>query len=167
MSVVRIEGRDQGYIADVNSSRELKVSANVSNTVAVSGSVTVSSGSVSISSGTVDIGSGTVDVGSVADPVTTEVIESSAVNHNQVSVDNTTGGLQILASQSREAYTIKNLDATKTVFLGIGAGADASSGFPLKPGESYTSPPNTKSYHQVKGFVSSGSAIVAYVEHRQ
>src|SRR6185503_3960808 len=118
------EDREQGFVAQVKSTGELKVAANITNTsVPVTGTVTVSSGSVSVS-GTVGV-SGTVDVSGT---VTTKVIQSTTVNHNQVSVTNGTGGDQIIAAQSREAYTIKNLDATKTVYLGFGTGADASSG---------------------------------------
>lgn len=130
---------EQGFGARVRKTGELLVEASVP--------------------GTVD-----VNVASTSDALPTTPGPASSVNFNQVDVDTTSGGTQIVASQSRKGILITNLDATRTVYLGFGSAPTIGTGFPIAPGASLALPAGVTTDAEIKAITASGTARIAFAE---
>lgn len=126
--------------------------------------VAKSQSSVSISGGTVDIGSGTITAPAtitLMGIVTAAAIGNTNIATNQVAVDTTSGGTQIVGARAtRNAVTIVN-GGTITVFIGP-SGVTAADGLPLLgvPGASVTIPTAAAIY----GITSAGTQTVSELE---
>lgn len=83
----------------------------------------------------------------------------TAIANGQVSVDTTSGGVQVVAARdTRKSVLIRNR-GTVIVYLGTGT-VSSTTGFPLDAGEAMT----IQTTAQVKAIAASSSATVAYIE---
>ena len=88
---------------------------------------------------------------------------SHYISANQVSMTQTAAVIMAAAAPAHYRYsiTIRNLDAANTVYLGA-ASVTSATGFPLKPGESFTLDRNDAAIYGICG--SGLTATVAYFE---
>jgi hypothetical protein len=140
----------QGFAAGVTSSGDLKVEARVPATIDVN---------VASTTNPID-----VNVDSTTGQIPTTPGAGSSVDWDQVDVDSTTGGTEIVASHARKGILIANLDASITVYLGFGGAPTNTTGFPIRPGTTFSPPAGTTMGGQILAITQSGTARVAYLE---
>jgi hypothetical protein len=129
----------QGFAAKVKSNGELHVSASVPDTLEV-------------------------NVASTTDPLEVTPASAASVGWDQVDVDTTAGGTEIVPQGARRGLLLANLHATVTVYLGFGGAPTPTSGFPLAPGATFALPAGVTTDAQVKGVTAAGTVRVAFVE---